>query len=198
LKRHRHFRFLGCALIGMLFLSGCATKEPLTNYFVLSGSGSRTPKKTSSGGTAVLIRRVEIPAYLTKGSLVTMKGGIEVQYAITQRWAEPLDQGLARAVAEDLSRNPRIRAYGFTPGAPPVEHGYDVWIRLERFEGNDRGEVVLRARWSVSSSDSSAPITSKTVDIRRTGWKPGDYPGLVHLLSAEVLEMSRQIAKAIP
>ena len=80
-----------------------------------------------------------------------MKGGIEVQYAISQRWAEPLDQGLARAVAEDLSRNPRIRAYGFTPGAPPVEHGYDVWIRLERFEGNDRGEVVLRARWSVSS-----------------------------------------------
>ena len=127
-----------------------------------------------------------------------MRSGIEVQYAVTQRWAEPLDQGLARAVAEDLSRDSRIRAYGFSPGAPPVAHSYDVWIRLERFEGNDNGEVVLRARWSISSAGNSSPITSRTVDIRRNGWRPGDYTGLVRLLSAEVTEMSRQIAKAIP
>jgi uncharacterized protein len=127
-----------------------------------------------------------------------MKGGIEVRYAPTQRWAEPLDQGLARAVAENLSRNSRIRAYGFSPGAPPADQSYDVWIRLERFEGNDNGEVVLRARWSVSTAGSSVPVTSRTVDIRRSGWKPGDYRGLVRLLNAEVAEMSRQIARAIP
>jgi uncharacterized lipoprotein YmbA len=127
-----------------------------------------------------------------------MRGGIEVQYATTQRWAEPLDQGLSRAVAEDLSRNPRIRAFGFSPAAPPVAHNYDVLIRLERLEGNDKGEAVLRARWSVSSADSSAPIAAKTVDIRRTGWRPGDYPELVRMLSAAVSEMSRQIARAIP
>jgi uncharacterized lipoprotein YmbA len=69
---------------------------------------------------------------------------------------------------------------------------------LERFEGNDNGQVVLRARWSVSTSDSSAPITSGTADVRRSGWHPGDYPGLVRLLSEEVSEMSRQIAQAIP
>jgi uncharacterized protein len=127
-----------------------------------------------------------------------MRGGIEVQYAPTQRWAEPLDQGLARTVAEDLSRNPRIRAYGFSPGAPPIDHSYDVWIRLERFEGNDNGEVALRAHWSVSSAGSSTPIAGRTIDLRRTGWQPGDYPALVRLLSEEVTEMSQQIARAIP
>jgi uncharacterized lipoprotein YmbA len=146
----------------------------------------------------VLVRRVEVPAYLAKTNLVTMIGGIQVQYAVTQRWAEPLDQGLSRAVAEDLSRNPRIRAYAFSAGAPAVDHRYDVWIRLERFEGNDNGEVVLRARWSISGSGSSVPITARTVDLRRSGWKPGDYPEMVHLLSDEVMEMSRQIAAAIP
>ena len=146
----------------------------------------------------MLVRRVEIPAYLARNSLVTMMGGIEVKYAVTQRWAEPLDQGLSRAVAEDLSRNARIRAYGFSPGAPPIDHRYDVWIRVERFEGNDNGEVVLRARWSVSSAGNSTPIASRSVDIRRTGWRLGDYAGLVRLLSAEVTEMSRQIAQAIP
>jgi uncharacterized protein len=165
---------------------------------MLTGSGSRTPRTRASGGVAVFVRRVEVPAYLQNTSLVMVRGGIEVQYAPTQRWAEPLDQGLSRAVAEDLNRNPRIRAYGFSPGAPPADHSYDVWIRVERFEGSDNGEVVFRAHWSVSSAGSSAPITARTVDIRRRGWKPRDYPGLVRLLSAEVAEVSRQIARAIP
>ena len=129
---------------------------------------------------------------------MTMRGGIEVQYAATERWAEPLDQGLSRAVAENLSHNSRIRAYAFSPGAPPVDHRYDVWIRLERFEGNDKGEVVLRGRWSISGGGSSGQITARTVDLRRRGWQPGDYPGLVRLLSEEVGDMSRQIARAIP
>ena len=197
MKRHSHLTILGCLLLGWFFVS-CATKEPLPSYFLLTGSGSRTARSQSSGGTVVLVRRVEVPAYLVKTNLVTMSGGIQVQYAATQRWAEPLDQGLSRAVAEDLSRNSRIRAYAFSLGAPAVDHRYDVWIRLERFEGNDNGEVVLRARWSISDSGSSVPITARTVDVRRSGWKPGDYPGLVRLLSEEVMEMSRQIAEAIP
>ncbi len=198
MKRYCHLRTSSCVLIGLLFLISCATREPLTNFFVLSGSGTRPLRKQSSDGIAVFVRRVEVPAYLVRGNLVTMKGGIEVQYAATERWAEPLDQGLSRAVADDLSRNSRIRAYGFSPGAPPVAHSYEVLIRIERFEGNDSGEVVLRARWSISSAGSSVPITAKAVDIRRTGWTPGDYPGLVRLLSEEVSEMSRQIARAIP
>jgi uncharacterized lipoprotein YmbA len=198
LKRQYSIRTVSCVLLGLLSLNGCATREPLPNFFVLTGTGPRSVRTHTSGETVVLVRRVEVPSYLGRSSLVTMIGGIEVKYAPTQRWAEPLDQGLSRAVAEDLSRNSKIRAYGFSPGAPPVDHRYDVWIRVERFEGNDNGEVVLRARWSVSSAGNATPITSRTVDIRRNGWQPGDYAELVRLLSEEVTEMSRQIAQAIP
>jgi uncharacterized lipoprotein YmbA len=195
LKRLSHFKTLGCILIGLFFLVSCATREPLPSFYLLTGTGSRTP---SSGGTVVFVRRIQVPTYLTTTGLATMKNGIEVQYSATQRWAEPLDQGLSRAVAENLSRNSRIKAYGFSPGASPVNHSYDVSIRLERFEGNDHGEVVLRAHWSISSAGSTEPISSRAVDIRKGGWKPGDYPGLVRLLSKEVTEMSHQIASAIP
>jgi uncharacterized lipoprotein YmbA len=150
------------------------------------------------GGIAVYVRRVDVPAYLAKPSLVTMRGGIEVQYATAARWAEPLDQGVARAIAEDLSRTSRIKAYAFSPGATPIDHSYDIWIRLERFEGNDKGQVVLRARWSVSNVNSSTPIAGRVVDLRRSGWHPGDYPKMVRLLSEELAEMSREIARAIP
>jgi uncharacterized lipoprotein YmbA len=79
-----------------------------------------------------------------------------------------------------------------------MEQKYDVWIRLERFEGTDAGEVILRGHWAVSTADSSAPIAGRTVDIRRQGWQPGDYHGLVRLLSEEVAQMSREIAHSIP
>jgi uncharacterized lipoprotein YmbA len=69
---------------------------------------------------------------------------------------------------------------------------------LERFEGTDDGNVILRARWAVSTAGNSAPIAGRPFDIRRQGWKPGDYPGLVRLLSEAVAEMSREIARSIP
>jgi uncharacterized lipoprotein YmbA len=127
-----------------------------------------------------------------------MSGGVRVTYAATALWAEPLDQGMARAVAEGLSENRRIRAFGFSPTGPPPDHSYEVSIRLEQFEGSDTGQVHLRAHWSVSTSDSSASIASATTDIRRRGWRPGDYPGLVRILGNEVAQMTRQIARAIP
>jgi uncharacterized protein len=176
----------------------CAAVEPLPNFFLLSNASAGKIRSGKSGGVGVFVRRVDVPAYLAQGRLVTMRGGIQVDYATTARWAEPLDQGVARAVAEDLDRNSRIRAYGFSPGAAPTEHKYDVWIRLERFEGTDAGAVILRAHWAVSTADSSVPIAGRTVDIRRQGWQPGDYPGLVRLLSEAVAQMSREIAHSIP
>lgn len=181
-----------------LFLISCAAVEPLPSFFLLSNASAGKIRSGQSGGTSVFVRRVDVPAYLATGRLVTMKGGIQVVYATTARWAEPLDQGVARAVAGSLSRNSRIRASGFSPGAPIAERKYDVWIRLERFEGIDHGEVILRGHWAISTEDSSAPIASRTFDIRRNGWRPGDYPGMVRLLSEAIAEMSREIARSIP
>jgi len=139
-----------------------------------------------------------VPGYLAKPGLVTIRGGNEVGYAYTNLWAEPLDQGLSRAVAEDLSRTSRLRAFGFSPTVLPPDHAYEVWIRLERFEGTDSGQVVLRARWWVSTAGSSDSIGGRTAEIRRSGWQPGDYGRLVRSFRSEVQELSREIATAIP
>ena len=178
-----------------LFL-GCAANEPLTSFYVLG-----QPQKARSvrgGGTVVFVNRVEVPAYLARTSLVTMKGGIEVQYSVTARWAEPLDQGISRAVADALNQNSTLSAYRFSPSAPPPPHNYDVRIRIEKFEGNDNGDVTLQARWELTTTDSSEAISSRRVILRRSGWQPGDYAGLVRFLSQEISEMSRQIARSIP
>jgi uncharacterized protein len=197
LNRLWHNKKLACVLAGFV-LTGCATTEPLTSYYLLNGSRSANIRRHPSGATTVYVRRVDVPAYLTRPGLVTMNAGVRVTYAATAQWAEPLDQGMARAVAEGLSENSRIRAFGFSLAGPPPDHNYEVSIRLERFEGSDTGQVLLRARWSISTSDSSASIANGTTEIRRGGWSPGNYSELVRILGDEVAQMSHQIARAIP
>ena len=181
-------------LIGLLLMS-CAVKEPETSFFVLTQSGNTRIRQ--GRGTSVFVRRIEVAPYLAKTSLVEMKGSNQVTYAPTARWAEPLDQGLSRAVADNLWRSFGIQAYSFLPAAPPPDHNYDITIRLERFEGNDNGDVVLIARWGVLASSSAELFTGRTTEIHRSGWQPGDYAGLARLLSEEVVELSTEIGRAI-
>jgi len=194
LKFHSFVRTFSLVSLVAFFLS-CAAKEPLTSFYVLG-----QPQKNRSvpgGGTSVYVSRVEVPDYLSRTSLVTMRGGIEVQYAAAARWAEPLDRGIARAVAGALSQYSGLRAYGFSPTIPPPNHDYNVHIRIERFEGNDNGQVTLQARWDVTPADSSEASARGKVNLQHNGWQPGDYAGLVRLLTAEIDEMSRQIARSL-
>jgi uncharacterized protein len=181
-------------VIGLFFI-GCAAKEPLTSFFVLMQPGDSAVRDVH--GASVFVRRVEVPAYLARTSLVEMRGGNQTIYASAAHWAEPLDQGVSRAVADNLRRSFGIQAYSFSPANPPPDHAFDVTIRLQRFEGNDNGDVVLVARWGVSSSGIGDAPTTRISEIRRPGWKPGDYATLARLLSDEVLDLSREIGRAI-
>jgi len=186
-------RLAGLA-IATVILASCVAREPFPRFYLLTSTSDSM--RSHRGGTTVFVRRVQVPAYLVRLSLVTMRGGSQADYAETARWAEPLDQGVARAVAENLNQRSGITAIGFSPAAPPGPHRYDVQIRLDRFEGTDSGDVVLAAHWEVLTSGGSS-VANRSLEIRRNGWTPGDYPGLVKLLSEEVAEMSAQIARAI-
>jgi len=179
---------------GLLF-SGCAATEPLTSFFVLTRPGDTGVHR--SGGPRVFVRRIEVAPYLDKTSLVEMKSGNQVTYAPTAHWAEPLGQGFGRAVADNLRRSFGIQAYSFSPLGPPPAHETDVTIRLERFEGNENGDVILLAQWGISGPGEIDPSTRRTTEIHRSGWKSRDYPDLARLLSEEVVELSREIGKRI-
>ena len=194
MKHSQIFRRYILLLVAILFV-GCAAKEPETRFFVLTQPGDTGVRHAR--GTSVFVRRIEVAPYLARTNLVEMKGGNQPDYAPTAHWAEPLDQGMARAVADSLRRSFGFQAYGFSPGGPPPEHSYDVTIRLERFEGNDNGDVVLVARWGISGSGSADADTGHTSEIHRAGWRPGDYTNLARLLSEEVDELGRQIGRAI-
>jgi uncharacterized lipoprotein YmbA len=186
----------GAGLALGFFLGACAAREALPQFYLLTPSRPDDPR-SRGGGPSVYVQRVQVPGYLAKNSLVMLRAGNQVDYAQSAKWAEPLDQGVARMVAEGLNRAARVRATAFTPAGPPGASAYSVEIRLQRFEGTDAGEVVLAAHYDVFSASGTEPIASRGFETRRTGWQPRDYPSLARLLSDELTEMSRSIARSL-
>ncbi len=178
-----------------LLLVGCASKEPLPKFYVLTPAGDATVVR--SARNTVFVRRVGVPAYLARANLASMGTGNQVHYSTTGRWAEPLDQGIARAVADELTAR-GIGAIGFQPSIQISDHRYDVNIRLIRFEGNANGQVVLSATWQVLPAASGVPLVRRATNTVLDGWTPGDEAGLAALLSQAVRRMADQIARAIP
>jgi uncharacterized lipoprotein YmbA len=175
-------------------LLGCATTEPLPTYFILSRV---SPTKTThlSGPVRVFVRRVEVPAYLLRRNVASMRGQ-EIRYAPAALWALPLDQTIAIGVAANLTRI-GIPAVGFQPMETPPPHQYEVVIRITHFEGHENGDVFLAGNWRVTRPNGDT-VASRPVSIHRSGWEAGRYAQLVTLLSDAVTELSKRIATAVP
>ena len=178
-----------------LLVTSCATTEALPSYFVLAPPAPSRAALPHSGIVQAFIQRVYLPSYLTRVSLARINQN-QVVYSRSARWASPLDQEIAQAVALNLQQR-GINAQGFQPTVPPPDHADDVQIRIVQFEGFDNGEVVLAASWTISAKDSTSPFASQATRIVQTGWTPGDDAGLARMLSGAVTEMSAKIAKSL-
>ena len=183
-------------LLILLIVGGCATTEPLAEFYTLGPGGDvhSKIKQSATRSVKVYVNRVILPPYLNRTNLASFRNS-QVEYSTYGFWAAPLDQSIAQAVALNLSAL-GITAIGFQPMSSPPAHSYEITIRVTQFGGNDSGEVVLSGVWELRSADGSI-IKSKSFAIRRSGWRPGRYPSLAVLLADEVTELSKQIASVL-
>jgi uncharacterized lipoprotein YmbA len=180
-------------LLILLIAGGCATTEPLPEFYTLGPGGDihSKIKQSATRSVQVYVNRVILPPYLNRTNLASFRND-QVEYSTYAFWAAPLDQSIAQAVALNLTAF-GISAFGFQPMASPPAHSYEITIRVTECGGYDRGEVVLSGVWELRSPDGSI-IKSKPFAIHRSSWRPGDYPSLATLVADEVTELSKQIA----
>ncbi len=94
-----------------LGLASCAVTDP-TQYYTLGQTPARSAESTarasterrSAAGAAVGIGvgPVIIPGYLDRSQIVTRRGTDHVELSMFHRWAEPLEDGIARVLAEEI------------------------------------------------------------------------------------------------
>ena len=192
-------------------LAGCAVADP-TKFYALgkpmaasaesrvSASIAMTPPSTSPDGTSAVsigVGPVITPAYLHRSQIVTRTGDDEIDIAMFHRWAEPLEDGIARVVAEEIAaRVPtdRIVMYPWR-GAVARAIQYQVVVVVMRLDGRRGGDVTLDTRWRILGKDGNElAFRRSTMSLTTTG--PG-YDPMIAAMTRAVATLGQEIAAEI-
>lgn len=199
-------------LCGLVVLAGCSLSRgaPPEQHFVLGGgpvqetAAAAAPRNLQ--GLAIGVRRLQLASYLESTSVVVRRGDRAQELSLSDfhHWAEPLGDGVNRAVAGYLTAGAPFRVVDLAPWPPRAEHDYLIQLHVLRFEGvapedpaGTEGEAHVLATWEIVRPADGRVLARGTTDYRKGGWRVGDYAGLVALLDAGVYTLSNDLMTSL-
>jgi uncharacterized lipoprotein YmbA len=186
---------LGVSLLGMM--SGCASSSP-TRLYVLpaltstdTAPGTSTVKRNLTIGVGPVI----LPPYLDRPQIATRASRAQLEIAKFDLWASPLQDAVARTLADNLSvLVPTDRVF-LAPWPRTAAVDYQVLVEVARFDGTLGGEVVLAARWSLADANGTELLMQP---FRMTAPTEGaDYEAMVMAMSRTLDRLSQEITATL-
>ena len=185
---------------GGLLVSACSLPLPqaqsdLTRYFLLQ-EGVKAPEAGETGpGCVIRVERVDVPAYLLDNPLTVRRGPNEIRYLEAARWAEPLDQDLARNLMLGLDASPGVAA--IARGSRVDKWDYDLRIQVTACEGAWGKKVSFAANWTLRSAPgSSRPGVAGAFVGQNLAWDGTSAESLAAALSEGVTQLCAAVAAA--
>lgn len=180
-------------------LVGCAVSDP-SRYYMLGPSadpGAAARPATSGSSLTVGVGPVTIPGYLDRIQIVTRSGDDQVEIWPYHRWAEPVDSGIAQALAAAIaSRTASDRVVVFPwRGSVARLIEYQVVVAVVRFDGSPGRDVTLDTRWRIVGKDAKELVFRRSVitePVRGSGFAP-----LVAAMNRAISALGEEIALEI-
>jgi uncharacterized lipoprotein YmbA len=203
-------RLLG--LVASIGLAGCAVSDP-TQFYTLgqASANSRTAENVertassstsrssvaATGAVGIGVGPVLLPGYLDRSQIVIRTGADRVELSMFHRWAEPLGDGIARTLAEEIgARVPTDRIVTFPwPGVVARFIRYQVVVTVLRFDGRRGGEVTLDTRWRILGRDGDELAFRRTTVIEAAADR--GYQPMVAAMARAVVTLGQEIAAEI-
>lgn len=194
---------VACLALGAL--AGCVSlkRTPEARFFALRPVAEPPRAETPGAPTAedgasiVGVLPVLLPGHLERPQFVTWSGPGEVRVDEFLRWAEPLDSGVQRVLAEDLETllpsHRVVRAPW--PGSTPLR--CRVRVELVRFGPQPGGEVSLSGRFVLLPAHSERALVIRDADLGRPVPGPRDPGRAIEAMSALLADLAGRIADAI-
>jgi uncharacterized lipoprotein YmbA len=184
-----------------ILLVGCSSSSP-TRFYILHSLTDSTSIKESQPSSrdrcvSIVVGPVTIAEYLERPQIVTRFSPNEVRLAEFDQWAEPLDQNIARVLADNLSALLCTKLVVVFPWKGPVPIEYQVKIEILRLDGNLGGNATLEVQWMIFAvGEEKRLLASKKLSFNGPT-DSQDYQALVSAQSRNLGLLSRDIASAI-
>jgi uncharacterized lipoprotein YmbA len=184
-------------LAGVLALVACKSVEDPTKYYVLSPTSSPGPTRMAVSSPAIGVGPVLIPGYLDRVQIVTRGAEDDIELSPYHRWAEPLESGIAKVVADNLAAqvgSERIAVFPWRGGVARMLD-YQVVVVVLRFEGSAGGRVTLDARWRLLDKNGQELVLKRsTINEPIQG---GGHQPLVRGMNRVLTTLAQEIATEI-
>jgi uncharacterized protein len=181
-------RAIVCSLAALA--ASCAS--PPSHFYALSANAAPgpTPSKLS-----VVVGPVSVPAAVDQPQIVATTGANQVTFDEFNRWASPLQDNIARVVAENLVAllgTPRVTLF---PQTLNTDVDFRAQIEVRNFESVPGKSASLDAVWTVRRTRDGRSETGRT-SVREPVQENG-YDALAAAHSRAVARMSQDIADAV-
>jgi uncharacterized lipoprotein YmbA len=170
---------------------GCGASPPARFY---SLNSTATPNGAPMVRTAVMIGSVSVPAAVDQPQFVIEHASNRVEVNEFNRWAAPLSDGIAHAVAGDLSvllGTPNVAAAPFANFDP----AYTVTIEVQRFASIPGEAAVVEAVWTVRKTVGGNTRSGRSV--AREAVQGDNFDALAAAHSRALASISGDIARVI-
>jgi len=185
-----------------LLASSCSLPEAQadpTRFFVLSTPAANANANLNASAPAVHVRQVELASYIRSRPLIVRKSENEVEFREFARWGEPLEQGIARVLREELLARGAASAVAIS-GVRAASRPYDfeLTVRVLAAEGGTAGDVQFRAVWELSAAGKTgAPVARGDYHAEGLKWDGKSETALVAELSKAVSGLAGEIAAGL-
>jgi len=180
------------APIVLAVLAASCGSTPPSRFYTLSASGG-TAKNSSD--VSVAVGPVSIPAVVDRPQIVVSVGANRVRLEEFDRWALPLQNNIARVIAENLTAQlgtPRVTLFVelTSPGAE-----YRAIVDVQRFDSMPGEAATFEAVWIVRRMEDGKTERGRTAV--REAVQTQDYEALAAGHSRAVARLSVDIANAV-
>ena len=139
----------------LLSLSACiGGKSPPSQFYLLEpvkavegfGGGAET-------GLLIALAPVRIPQYVDRPQMVTATGKNAYHLSETNRWAERLDDNIARVLAQNLNLLVPAEVVLANASSRAQQAKFKVSVTILEFHVGPQGQAGLTAQWSVARGE---------------------------------------------
>lgn len=182
-----------------LTLTSCmiiSCSSPEAKFYVLNPARFM-PKFKRHRLITIGLDPINIAPYLQKPQLALRLSSNELSYDEFNRWAEQMDQNIARVIQSNLSALIKSSVVNTSPWPIGFTPKYRLQINIIRFEGNHNGYSVFDARYKLVNINGDKIYLLDAVHYKRP-LSSLTAKAVVASMNSNLNQFSHHLAKKIP